>query len=79
MCFFDKLVIYILQHIYAYISVALNYNMSHIEIYSIKGKKYRYEITNYRIGKKVRHKKKYLGPVKPINKTKKRKIKCIKK
>jgi len=46
--------------------------MSHIEIYEIKGKEYRYEVINYRIGDKVRHKKRYLGPVKPIYKTKKR-------
>ena len=46
--------------------------MSHIEIYEIKGKKYRYEVTNYRIEKKVKHEKKYLGPVKPIYKIKKR-------
>ncbi len=42
--------------------------MTHIEIYAIKGRKYRYEITNYRIGKKVKHKKKYLGAVEPVNK-----------
>jgi len=46
--------------------------MSHTEIYTIKGQKYKYEVTNYRIGKKVRHKKHYLGPVKPIYKTKKK-------
>ncbi|MCK5283012.1 MAG: hypothetical protein KAK00_06390 [Nanoarchaeota archaeon] len=42
--------------------------MAHIEIYTIKGRKYRYEVTNYRAGKKVKHKKKYLGPLEPINK-----------
>jgi len=41
--------------------------MVHIEIYKIKGRKYRYEINNYRVGKKVKHKKKYLGPVEPVN------------
>ena len=46
--------------------------MSHIEIYKIKGRKYKYKVKNYRIGYKVRHKKKYIGPVKPIYKTKKR-------
>ena len=46
--------------------------MSHIEIYEIKGKKYKYEVENYRIGEKIRHKKKYLGPVNPVYKTKKR-------
>lgn len=47
--------------------------MSHIEIYMIKGRKYKYQVTNYRIGNKVKHKKKYLGPVEPLNKTKKKK------
>jgi len=42
--------------------------MVHIEIYTIKGRKYKYEVTNYRVGKKVKHKKKYLGPVEPVNK-----------
>jgi len=42
--------------------------MAHIEIYTIKGRKYKYEVTNYRVGKKVKHKKKYLGPVEPVNK-----------
>ncbi len=42
--------------------------MAHTEIYTIKGRKYRYEITNYRVGKKVKHKKKYLGAVEPVNK-----------
>lgn len=41
--------------------------MSHIEIYTIDGRKYRYQITNYRVGKKVKHKKKYIGPVEPAN------------
>lgn len=45
--------------------------MSHIEIYKIKGRKYRYEVTNYKVGKKVKHKKKYLGAVEPINKKRK--------
>lgn len=44
----------------------------HIEIYKIKGRNYRYEVTNYREGKKIKHKKKYLGPVKPKNKTQKK-------
>lgn len=46
--------------------------MTHIEIYTIKGRKYKYEVTNYRVGEKVRHKKRYIGPVEPKNKTKKR-------
>ncbi len=46
--------------------------MSHIEIYTIKGRKYKYEVTNYRVGKKVKHKKRYLGPVEPIYTTKKK-------
>lgn len=41
--------------------------MSHIEIYKIKGRRYRYEVTNFKVGKKVRHTKKYLGPVEPVN------------
>ena len=41
--------------------------MSHIEIHTIKGKKYKYEVTNYRVGKSVKHKWKYLGAVNPIN------------
>ena len=41
--------------------------MSHIEIHTIKGREYKYEVTNYRIGKKVKHKWKYLGAVKPVN------------
>jgi len=45
----------------------------HTEIYTINGRKYKYQITNYRIGNKVKHKKKYLGPVEPINKTERRK------
>lgn len=39
----------------------------HIEIYTIKGRKYKYEVTNYRAGKKVKHKKNYVGPVEPVN------------
>ena len=42
--------------------------MAHTEIYTINGRKYRYEITNYRVGHKVKHKKKYLGAVEPVNK-----------
>ena len=41
--------------------------MSHIEIHKIKGRKYKYEVTNYRVGKKVKHKWKYVGAVNPIN------------
>jgi len=41
--------------------------MSHTEIYTIDGRKYKYQITNYRVGKKVKHKKKYIGPVEPAN------------
>lgn len=42
--------------------------MPHTEVYVIKGRKYRYQVTNYRVGKKIKHKKKYLGPVEPVNK-----------
>lgn len=41
--------------------------MAHIEIHIIKGRKYKYEVTNYRDGKKIKHKWKYLGAVNPIN------------
>lgn len=41
--------------------------MAHIEIHKINGSKYKYEVTNYRIGDKVKHKWKYLGAVKPKN------------
>src|SRR3989338_6120982 len=42
--------------------------MSHIEIHTIKGRKYKYEVTNHRVGKKVKHKWNYLGAVEPVNK-----------
>jgi len=42
--------------------------MSYIEIKTIKGRKYRYERTSYRVGKTVKHNSKYLGPTDPINK-----------
>jgi transposase len=45
--------------------------MTHIEIHKINGRKYRYEVTNYREGKKVRHKWKYLGAVEPAKNKKK--------
>ena len=46
--------------------------MVHTEIYTIKGRKYKYEVTNYRDKNgKVKHKKQYLGAVEPKNKTKK--------
>lgn len=41
--------------------------MSHIEIHTIKGREYKYEVTNYRVGKKVKHNWKYLGAVNPVN------------
>lgn len=41
--------------------------MSHIEIHTIKGREYKYEVTNYRVGKKIKHKWKYLGAVNPMN------------
>lgn len=41
--------------------------MAHIEIHKINGSKYKYEVTNYRIGNKVKHKWKYLGAVEPKN------------
>ena len=45
-------------------------DMSYIEIKKIKGRKYRYERTSYRVGKIVKHKSKYLGPLDPLNKRK---------
>ena len=42
--------------------------MPYTEIKIIKGRKYKYERTSYRIGKIVKHKSKYIGPVDPINK-----------
>jgi len=53
--------------------------MSYIEIKKIGGKEYKYKRTSYRVGDKVKHNSEYLGPVKPLNKTKKRKTICIKK
>jgi len=47
--------------------------MSYIEVKIINGKKYKYKRTSYRIGNIVKHTSKYIGPVKPKNKTKKRK------
>ena len=44
--------------------------MSYIEIKTIKNRKYRYERTSYRVGKIVKHKSKYLGPIDPVNKRK---------
>jgi transposase len=41
--------------------------MAHKEIYTIKGRRYQYDVTNYRVGKKIKHKKKYIGPVEPVN------------
>ena len=41
--------------------------MPHIEFHTIKGRKYKYEVTNYRVGKKIKHKWKYLGAVNPVN------------
>jgi len=45
--------------------------MTHIEIHKINGRKYKYEVTNYREGVKVKHKWKYLGAVEPVQKRKK--------
>ena len=46
--------------------------MTHIEIHKINGRKYKYEVTNYREGDKVKHKWKYLGAVEPVQKRKKK-------
>lgn len=45
----------------------------HVEIYKIRGRRYKYQVTNYRTGNKVKHKKKYLGPVEPVNKVQRKK------
>jgi hypothetical protein len=45
----------------------------HFETYTIKGRKYKYSVHNYRTGDKVRHKKKYVGPVEPLNKAQRKK------
>ena len=45
--------------------------MTHIEIHKINGRKYKYEVTNYRVGNKIKHKWKYLGAVEPVVKRKK--------
>ena len=44
--------------------------MTHIEVHKIKGRRYKYEVTNYRMGKKIKHKWRYLGPLEPVNKIK---------
>jgi transposase len=44
--------------------------MTYTEIKTIKGRKYRYERKSYRIGRIVKHKSKYIGPVNPILKRK---------
>lgn len=41
--------------------------MVYTEIKIIKGRKYKYERKSYRIGKNVKHKSKYIGPLEPIN------------
>lgn len=45
--------------------------MSYIEIKTIKGRKYRYERTSYRVGDVVKHTSKYLGPVESVSRKKK--------
>lgn len=45
----------------------------HYEVYTIKGRKYKYQVENYREGSKIRHKKKYVGPVEPLNKKQRKK------
>ena len=41
--------------------------MSYIEIKTVKGRKYRYERTSYRVRNAVKHTSKYIGPVEPVN------------
>ena len=45
----------------------------HYEIYKIKGRQYKYKVENYREGNKVKHRKKYICPVVPVNKTERKK------
>jgi len=45
----------------------------HYEIYKIKGRKYKYQVTNYRDGNKIKHKKKYIGALVPINRHERKK------
>lgn len=45
----------------------------HYEVYKIKGRKYKYSVQNYRVGDKVKHKKRYVGPVEPLNKAQRKK------
>src|SRR3989338_2212951 len=45
----------------------------HYETYTIKGRKYKYRVKNYGAGNKVKHKKKYIGPVEPVNKAQRKK------
>ena len=45
----------------------------HYETYTIKGRKYKYRVQNYRAGDKVRHKKTYIGPIEPVNKAQRKK------
>ena len=45
--------------------------MSYIEIKQIKGRKYRYKRTSYRVNGKVKHTSKYIAPVEPVKKRKK--------
>lgn len=45
----------------------------HFEIYKIKGRKYKYAVKNYRVGKKIKHKKTYIGALEPIVKAKRKK------
>jgi transposase len=45
----------------------------HFEIKKIGGHKYKYQRFNYRVGDKIKHKNKYLGPVHPINQSQRKK------
>ena len=47
--------------------------LMHYETYTIKGRKYKYSVHNYRTGDKVRHKKTYVGPIEPVNKAQRKK------
>ena len=45
--------------------------MSYVEIKKIKGRKYRYKRTSYRVNGKVKHTSKYIAPLEPVKKRKK--------
>jgi transposase len=45
--------------------------MVYVEIKKVKGRHYKYSRVSYRVGGKIKHKSKYIGPVEPVQKRKK--------